>query len=304
MKNYEQISKLAMNVLEVSLQVESSCVIKIHYFCLCSNYEEKHFQLKTNEKKTFLLPKGSSYIIVDKTENLEGICSEINPAEGIIGDTMTRVVIRKYYDKTKVFKRIHGQILWNYDCEKKVVVPENVYVGIKDKTGQIVKEQRVTRDRHDRWTYAFEVPKYNNSGDEIQYELYQEELKLYETEIIGFDIKNTLYKPISFYFKAKHTFLDNINICLEDSDKNVLHCKMEKMADQKNIFSLGPVYFYKPGRYQYRLVYDGGDASNQTLEFVDVVVDVGKIDYDLEVLKTMYIHENGDVKSRFGVFES
>lgn len=304
MKNHQQISKSEMSILEVCLQVDLLCEIKIHSFCLCSNYQEQHFQLKGNEKKTFLLSKGSNYTIVDKTENAEGFFSEITPSEGIIQDNITRVIITKYYDKTKIFKRIHGQVLWDYDCEKQITIPDYVYVGLKDHNGHIVKEQRVIRDRHDRWIYDFKVWKYNDLGNEIQYELYQEELKLYETEIVGFDIKNTFYEPISFSFKLKYTCQDNTDIYLEDSHQNILTFTMKKEVDQENLFSLGPIYFHKPGRHQYRLVYDGGDASNQTLEFVDVVVDVGKIDYDLEVLKTMYIHENGDVKSRFGVFES
>ena len=78
--------------------------------------------------------------------------------------------------------KIQGLKIWDDDDNKFGMRPESVTLQVKD--GDVVVAEQVVTEA-DNWTYEFELPKYDNLGNEIEYQVDEADLNniFYEKEL-------------------------------------------------------------------------------------------------------------------------
>lgn len=86
---------------------------------------------------------------------------------------------------------IEGQKTWNHGNNPEENRPSSIVVLIYE-DGEIVLQWQVTEK--DDWSYRFELPKYNDEGEEIIYTVDETEVEDYEKIVEGYDLINT-YRP-------------------------------------------------------------------------------------------------------------
>ena len=86
---------------------------------------------------------------------------------------------------------IEGQKTWNHGNNPEENRPSSIVVLIYE-DGEIVLQWQVTEK--DDWSYRFELPKYNDEGEEIIYTVDEAEVEDYEKIVEGYDLINT-YRP-------------------------------------------------------------------------------------------------------------
>ena len=90
--------------------------------------------------KRFLLPCHVSYQIIPIRG--QAITQyDIKPQKGSVSAKKVRVEIQQSDDISTITTTIRGQIFWEYDDEVEVVVPESVWVGLKDLDGKIISKE-------------------------------------------------------------------------------------------------------------------------------------------------------------------
>ncbi len=94
--------------------------------------------------------------------------------------------------------------IWEDNNNSKGYRPESIVLQVKNKeTGTVVSEQLVQGNKttNDRWNYTFEVPKYNEEGQEIEYEIGERDLnnKFYPSSSAIIDQEN---RTITNVFKV------------------------------------------------------------------------------------------------------
>ena len=85
--------------------------------------------------------------------------------------------------------------IWEDNNNSKGYRPENIVLQIKEKgTGKVVAEQMVSGNKttNEGWNYTFEVPKYNDQGEVVEYEIGERELgnKFYSDEAVRINQEN------------------------------------------------------------------------------------------------------------------
>lgn len=86
---------------------------------------------------------------------------------------------------------IEGQKIWRHGENPQEDRPTSIVVLVYG-DGEIVLQQQITEK--DGWSYRFELPKYDASGEEILYTVDEAVMENYEKTIDGYDLINT-YRP-------------------------------------------------------------------------------------------------------------
>ena len=71
-------------------------------------------------------------------------------------------------------------------------------------------------------------------------------------------------------------------------------------VEKEGEYHLGPIQFFKPGVYLYDVVLYEGDCVQ---DISSILIEVGKNDFDLEVLSVEYIQEDAFKESHSLVFD-
>ena len=104
------------------------------------------------------------------------IANEFYTKTGI--DQTAKTVINKFGIPTETIQ-VPVTKIWEDSNNKAGKRPENIVLQIKDKkTGEVELEQLVQGNKttNDGWSYIFEVPKYNETGEEVEYEIGERNL--------------------------------------------------------------------------------------------------------------------------------
>ena len=117
-------------------------------------------------------------------------------------DQVSKTVTNKFGVPTESIQ-IQVTKIWDDNNNKKGERPENIVLQIKKKgTQEVVVEQMVQGNRttNEGWNYIFEVPKYDEEGNIVEYEIGEKELnnKFYPTEEVKI---NQEQKTITNVFK-------------------------------------------------------------------------------------------------------
>ena len=104
------------------------------------------------------------------------IASEFYTKTGI--DQGTKTVVNTFAIPTENIQ-IAVTKIWEDNNNSKGYRPENIVLQIKEKdTGRVVTEQIVSGNKttNEGWNYTFEVPKYNDQGEIVEYEIGERDL--------------------------------------------------------------------------------------------------------------------------------
>ena len=156
-----------------------------------------------------------------------------------------------------------GLKIWNDNNDIAGKRPESTTLQVKN-GNEVVAEQEVTAE--DNWSYEFELPKYDNLGNEIEYTIDEKDLnnKFYQKELTGdTTVTNTFVVPDEeIVVKAIKKWEDNNDmykkrpnsIVLEIyvGDKKVAEQKVNKNNDWSYEFTL-PKYDELGNEVQYRV---------------------------------------------------
>lgn len=88
---------------------------------------------------------------------------------------------------------IEGQKIWHHGSNPEENRPDSIIVLVYA-DGTLVLQQQVTAENN--WHYRFELPKYNDEGEEILYTIDEAEAEHYDKAVDGYDLVNT-YHPDS-----------------------------------------------------------------------------------------------------------
>lgn len=83
---------------------------------------------------------------------------------------------------------VSGQKSWSHRGNPAANRPDHIILRVYG-DGKLVKQRRVTAETD--WSYAFELPRYNEKGHEIRYTVDEETVEGYSKQISGYDILNT-----------------------------------------------------------------------------------------------------------------
>lgn len=162
-----------------------------------SGQADQVFKLKANESKTFTLPYGATYQVIETDYQKEGyqlISFEHNQREQVT-ENITATATNTYFEPEKV--TIKGEKTWvGLDATTKL--PQKIVVQLLDDADVVIDQKEVQPDSAGKWLYQFTAPKYDTSGKEIVYHVREVALPDYDATVTGYDIVNTYVAPVTF----------------------------------------------------------------------------------------------------------
>lgn len=243
---------------------------------LILNGQKIEFTLKPGETIEFEVPEGSKFEVIENDYTDQGYTTVIINGNGIVigGQTIDTTVINTFTGK--VNEDIHGEKTWVVDDEHKDLIPESIKVQLMD-GDRIVEEIIVTPDENGRWTYNFNVPKYDENGNEIHYTIVERPVNGFATSYEGYNIKNTYIEPISMTLPFIEKIVDG------EAPETTFSFVMtangnapmpEGTVDGKKIISitgngiaeLGTIQYDAPGVYTYTLTEINEHVSGWTYD--------------------------------------
>ena len=166
-----------------------------HFTLEVDGREPEVFTLKAGESKQFdNLPIGAAYVIreIDARPDGYALTSVTNGAGTLTAEEITSVFTNTYVDRVVIL--VEGEKTWDLNGYKPTL-PESVTINLKD-GGLVVDTATVIPDKDGKWTYAFEAPKYNKEGEEIQYTAEEWAINQWEAQVDGLNIKNVYIPPV------------------------------------------------------------------------------------------------------------
>ena len=298
MNEIESLSPSNQGMIEVKLLTDRMCEDHTHRFRIVSEYEEIEFNLENGECKRFMMPVGQHYQVEDLTSNKSGVMVIMSHQKGVISNVLSSVCIKKTYHYEAEVIPVSGQIYWEFDPDKDIVLPPSVLVEVYDDAHHLVASKIVCEDDKDRWSFSFLLPKYHEDQSVIDYEVKAESLDNFDIAVLGYNIKITHYDPISIYLQVCHRitgakstetlpYLFQI-VSLNDGpmpDNDVIEIADEGMA------SFLPIHCDRPGNYRYEIIALAQGATEQFYEkdSIAVEIDIRPVDLKLEVFSIQYI---------------
>lgn len=169
---------------------------KTFNFTVIINGKETKFTLKHGEEKSFTLPLGAIYEVLEDDYFAEGyIQSTITNGYGTAGQEVVEIIrTNKYVGPVET--EIKGEKTWDLSKNPQAEKPDTITVYLKD-GNRVVASATVRPDENGKWTYTFKAPKYAADGKtEIKYTVDEADVTGYTKEINGYNIKNTADKPV------------------------------------------------------------------------------------------------------------
>ncbi len=151
------------------------------------------FSIKAGENKEFEIPAGSVYEVREEDYTDEGFHQSIVNGYGTAHGESIDVVVTNTYVGTPLVE-ITGQKKWDLNGCEDVKLPESITVRLMD-DDRLVEEQTVMPDADGLWMYCFDVPKYDDEGEQIEYNIDEIKVPGFNTSYDGHDITNTYIKP-------------------------------------------------------------------------------------------------------------
>lgn len=171
-------------------EIPGSDVEKEFHFTVIINGEETNFTLKAGEEKSFTLPVGAAYEVLENDYFPDNyIQTSMINGSGVAAREPVECRVTNTWVGT-VTTDISGVKTWDTSAAPGITLPESITVYLKH-GDQIVAVETVRPDSEGVWKYTFTVPKYDKQGEEILYTVDEADIGNYEKTINGYNIKNT-----------------------------------------------------------------------------------------------------------------
>lgn len=132
-------------------------------------------------------------VTVTVTETEDGLLADAVISKD--GQTVDAIEFVNFYDSQQPPQSmtiVEGQKTWHHGDNPEEQHPESIILKIYG-DGALVLQQLITAE--DGWKYRFELPKYNQNGDEIIYTIDEVPVEHYEKVIDGYDLYNIYTAP-------------------------------------------------------------------------------------------------------------
>lgn len=160
--------------------------------------KEEKFELKNGESKTFTLPQGTYYEVIEDNYMQDGYAKgSITNGHGTASGQKIEVLQTNIYiDEIEI--EIKGEKTWDLSGSENAKLPDSITVLLK-KGDTIVQIAVVKPDANGKWTYTFKAPKYEADGKtEIKYTIEELPVPGYLPSYDTYNIKNTAVKPVTY----------------------------------------------------------------------------------------------------------
>ena len=132
-------------------------------------------------------------VTVTVTETEDGLLADAVISKD--GQTVDAIEFVNFYDSQQPPQSmtiVEGQKTWHHGDNPEEQHPESIILKVYG-DGALVLQQLITAE--DGWKYRFELPKYNQNGDEIIYTIDEVPVEHYEKVIDGYDLYNIYTAP-------------------------------------------------------------------------------------------------------------
>ncbi len=221
------------------------------------------FELKSNETKTFDVPRGASYQVREKDYIADGFSQTIVNGTGTANAKEVQVTVTNTYIGIPTVT-IRGEKTWDFGGNIGVEFPENIIVRLKSGE-EVIEEKVVTPDEQKKWTYTFSPPKYDREGKVATYYVEEVEIEDFKASYDGYNIKNIYIKPLEIKLPAITKIIQGQDAPSSSFEFLLSGQKGVPMPDgsegiQKKVVingagqvELGSIYFHRPGTFVYTL---------------------------------------------------
>lgn len=159
---------------------------------------EQVVYLRHGESKTFEnLPVGTSYSVTEQDYTAEGYVTASTGATGTItSEGAIAAFVNEYTGEVppkpgEDAVQISGVKRWVHGSNPEGKRPTEVTVYAMN--GSVIVAQKTITAR-ENWSYAFNLPKYDQDGAEITYSINEESVQNYIKSVSGYDLTNTFTK--------------------------------------------------------------------------------------------------------------
>lgn len=162
---------------------------------------EQVVYLRHGESKVFSgLPAGTSYSVAEDDYTAEGYVTTSTGAAGTITPQgATAAFVNEYTSEVpprpgEDAVQISGVKTWVHGSNPEEKRPQEITVYAMN--GSVIAAKKVVTAK-DNWSYAFNLPKYDQAGGEIAYTINEEAVPNYIKSVSGYDLTNTFTKGSS-----------------------------------------------------------------------------------------------------------
>jgi pilin isopeptide linkage protein len=262
------------------------------------------FQLKADESKTFTLPYGAAYQVVEADYQKDGYyltSFENNQCAQLTADT-TATATNTFF-KPELLE-IKGEKTWDL-ANQTVKLPDKIVVQLLDAANIIIAQQEVKPDAQGQWHYQFKAPKYDGLGQAVVYHVREVAVPNYDSSVTGYDILNSYISAATFTPKVEKKLSGETPdrpetfsfTCLSVGQVPVVSQTAEIKGSGQADFK--PLTFNQAGTYVYQIYEKTGvlkgytyDKTSYTLTLV-----VEKNGSQLVVKSASYENEKGETTS-------
>ena len=274
---------------------------KEFHFTLVLNGKKTEFVLHPGETMSFEVHEGDWYEVTEDQYFPDGYSLTMIDGVGVIMAGGTKVTaINTYVGRGTV--EVKGEKTWVLNEAYPVTIPDSIIVRLK--YGEVlVEEQVVHPDKNGEWHYSFHAPKYDASGNEIQYTVEEVPVDHFVTTYDGWNIINTYMPPVELHLPVieKSVVGENVpNTRFEFWLKGEEEAPMPEGSagnvkvvtiDGDGLAELGTILFSRPGVYTYTLTELNSGAVGWSYDravytlTIRVVEDNGVLSASLELTK-------------------
>ncbi len=168
------------------------------------------FTLKHNEEKTFVIPNGAVYEVIEEDYFPEGylLSSVTNGAGTAAGGDIDCVFVNTFTGTVSII--IKGEKTWELNGQPDSVMPSSITVHLKAGT-TTYRTATVTAGSDGKWAYTFIAPKfYQNTGEEIDYYVEEDTVPGFYPTVTGYDILNTYGQPETVSLKVTKAWYGDV----------------------------------------------------------------------------------------------
>lgn len=285
---------------EVSGEVPEEDAEKEFEITVIIDGKEETISLKAGEWKDFELPVGAHYVVKEADYYQDGYIQSVQGGTGTGNGTQNEAVVTNHYQKP-VQVTIQGEKLWDLKGHEDQL-PDFIRLQLKH-GDRVVDEKQIKPDENGNWNYQFEVPKYDENGQEIEYTIEEIQMGNFKTEYGDGWIKNTYLEPIYVdpplirkAISGENYPIQHFEFLIEASSGTPMPEGTENHQKKVDIqgngeAEIGRIYYEKPGEYIYtireRNTQAPGwtyDASTYTMK-ITIKEENGKLTSEVSLMK-------------------
>ncbi|GAB2023155.1 hypothetical protein RyT2_22290 [Pseudolactococcus yaeyamensis] len=305
---FENIAPPKLTVIKKVVAPSSADANKTFEFKLIiTGRADQLFTLRGDESKTFTLPYGASYQLIETNYEKDGyqLTSFENDSRDQVTQDVTAIATNTYFGEEEV--DISGEKTWS--IPKGIQLPDKITVQLLDESGTVIEEKVVQVSADGKWLYQFKAPKYDATGHEINYQIREVGIPHFESQVTGYDILNTYVNPTSLTPKVEKKLTGNLPEKNEKFDF-VLTSIHQKPTETQTVSISGAgvanfkaLNFDKAGEYVYHIYEKTGSLTGYIYDRTTytLTIKIEKEGQALKVVSAVYSQPDGQV-SEWAIF--